>query len=104
MRGHVVLAEADALADHQAADQRRDPGVDVDDRAAGKVDGALDEEIAVRVPDHVGDREVGEGAPEDREGRTALNFTRSAKAPMISAGVIAAKVIWKTMNRYSGIT
>jgi hypothetical protein len=31
-------------------------------------------------------------------------LTRSAKAPMISAGVIAAKVIWKAMNRYSGIT
>ena len=29
---------------------------------------------------------------------------RSAKAPTISAGVITANVIWKTMNRYSGMT
>ena len=36
--------------------------------------------------------------------KTALNFTRSAKAPMMRAGVMAAKVIWKAMNRYSGIT
>ena len=28
---------------------------------------------------------------------TAENFMRSAKAPTISAGVIAAKVIWKQM-------
>ena len=36
--------------------------------------------------------------------KTALNFTRSAKAPMMRAGVMAAKVIWKAMNRYSGMT
>jgi len=29
---------------------------------------------------------------------------RSAKAPTISAGVIAANVIWKAMKRYSGRT
>ena len=28
---------------------------------------------------------------------TAENLMRSAKAPMMSAGVIMAKVIWKTM-------
>ncbi len=31
------------------------------------------------------------------------NFTRSAKAPTISAGVMQAKVIWKQTNAYSGI-
>ena len=28
---------------------------------------------------------------------------RSAKAPTMSAGVIAANVIWKQMNAYSGM-
>ena len=35
---------------------------------------------------------------------TAENFARSAKAPMMRAGVIAAKVIWKAMKTYSGST
>ena len=35
---------------------------------------------------------------------TAENFTRSAKAPTIRQGVIAAKVSWNTMNTYSGMT
>ena len=32
----------------------------------------------------------------------AENFTRSAKAPTISAGVMQANVIWKAMKEYSG--
>ena len=35
---------------------------------------------------------------------TAANFMRSAKAPMMSAGVIAAKVHWKATNSSSGMT
>ena len=35
---------------------------------------------------------------------TAENFIRSAKAPTISATVIAANVAWNTTKRYSGIT
>ena len=35
---------------------------------------------------------------------TAENFMRSAKAPTMSAGVIAAKVIWKKMKTNSGMT
>ena len=35
---------------------------------------------------------------------TAENFIRSAKPPTISAGVMQAKVIWKQMKMYSGIT
>ena len=34
---------------------------------------------------------------------TAENFMRSAKAPTMRAGVIAAKVIWKQTNTYSGM-
>jgi hypothetical protein len=30
--------------------------------------------------------------------RKALNFIRSAKAPMMSAGVMTANIIWKIMN------
>ena len=33
----------------------------------------------------------------------AENFIRSANAPVISAGVMMAKVIWKVMNTLSGI-
>ena len=33
----------------------------------------------------------------------AENFIRSAKAPVISAGVMIAKVIWKVMKTLSGI-
>ena len=34
---------------------------------------------------------------------TAENLTRSAKAPTIRAGVMQAKVIWKTTNTSSGM-
>ena len=33
----------------------------------------------------------------------ALKRLRSAKAPVISAGVITANIIWKTMNAECGI-
>ena len=33
---------------------------------------------------------------------SGVNFTRSAKAPTISAGVMQAKVIWKITKTYSG--
>ena len=35
---------------------------------------------------------------------TAENLMRSAKAPMIRAGVMAANVSWNTTYTYSGIT
>ena len=35
---------------------------------------------------------------------TAENFIRSANAPIIKAGVIAAKVNWKATNINSGMT
>ena len=40
MRRHQLLAEADALADQQRADQAGDAGVDVHHGAAGEVDRA----------------------------------------------------------------
>ncbi len=33
----------------------------------------------------------------------ALNFMRSAKAPVISAGVMMANINWKIMNVWCGI-
>ncbi len=33
----------------------------------------------------------------------AENFMRSAKAPVISAGVMIAKVIWNTTKTHSGM-
>ena len=33
----------------------------------------------------------------------AENFMRSANAPMISAGVMIANIIWKIMNAWCGI-
>ncbi len=35
--------------------------------------------------------------------RSAENFMRSTIAPMISAGVMMAKVIWKVMKTSSGM-
>ncbi len=76
MRGHHVTAEAGALADHDAADEAGDPGIDVHDGAAGEVDRAEAVDQASRraigarttpEPDHVGDREVDEGEPQDGE-------------------------------------
>jgi hypothetical protein len=39
-----------------------------------------------------------------RKRSTAENFMRSAKAPTMRAGVIAAKVSWNTTKASSGIT
>ena len=35
--------------------------------------------------------------------RKALNFMRSANAPVISAGVMIANISWKTMKTWCGI-
>ena len=76
---HGFLVEAHTLADHDAADQARDPGVDVDHRATGKVQRTpapeqamiprqIRQEVRSRpVPDHVRDRVVGQKRPADAE-------------------------------------
>ncbi len=66
----MSLPKPIALADHDRADQAGDAGIDVNDRAAGEVERAEPEEVAVGVPDHVGDREVDEGDPEHDEERS----------------------------------
>ncbi len=70
--GHVVRRHrhrtvARALADDQRAYQARYTGVDVHHGAARIVQGAELEEIALGVPDHARDRQVGEGEPQHRE-------------------------------------
>ena len=35
--------------------------------------------------------------------RNVENFFRSAKAPVISAGVITANIIWNSMNAWCGM-
>ena len=35
--------------------------------------------------------------------RNVENFIRSAKAPVISAGVMTANIIWKSMNAVCGM-
>ena len=85
VRRHGCRAVADALADHQGADQAGDAGVDVNDRATGEVECAFLEQeacgfgrrracgrVRVRVragppPDHVRHRQVREREPERHE-------------------------------------
>ena len=69
-----VLPVADALADHQRADQAGDAGIDVNDRAAGEVERAeaeirpwIGRKLGRPRTNHVGDREVDEGDPQADE-------------------------------------
>ena len=69
-----ALAEAHALAEDEAEDQRRPAGGHVHDRAAGEVD-RLDRRLgvpdavheAVDAPHHVGEREVDDEHPQRDE-------------------------------------
>ena len=47
MRRHRLLAVAEARPKHDRADQAGNAGIDMDDGAAGEVDGALVEEPAI---------------------------------------------------------
>ncbi|MHC2482419.1 hypothetical protein ACVIKP_004210 [Rhizobium leguminosarum] len=76
VRSHDFLLIARALAEHDGADEARNTGIDVNDRAAGEVDCAIGEDQAGRrsvgartapEPDHVCHREVDEGNPEHDE-------------------------------------
>ena len=55
------------------------------------------------APDHVGDREVGEGHPQAGEDQPGRELDRSATAPLMRATVITAKVSWKPTNASSGM-
>ena len=65
--GLLAVAIHVAPADHERDDERRDARADVDDRAAGEVEGAELEQPAIDRPHPVGDRRVDEDRPQDRE-------------------------------------
>ena len=67
VRRHRLLAVTDPLAEHQRADQARDTGVDVHDRAAGEIEHALGRPVAGRLPHHVRDRRVDKERPQAHE-------------------------------------
>ena len=112
MRLHRLAAEAVALAVQDSSDECRDTGVDVDDGAAGEVEG-LDADLAVLLgkaaqpaadaPDPVRHRVVDQGGQRTMNTRKVLNLARSAKAPVIRAGVITANMSWKIMKVWCGI-
>ena len=64
---HGLLAVADPLAEHDAADQPGDAGIDVHDGAAGEVEHAGAEQEAVGRPDPVRDRRIDDDRPQDHE-------------------------------------
>ena len=67
VRSHVVLAVAGARTDDQRAHKGRDTGVEVDDGSSGEIQRTEAEQQAVRIPHHVGNREIDEGHPERHE-------------------------------------
>ena len=75
----------------------------MDDGAAGEVERAHLAQPAVGRPDPVGERRVDEGGPEEVKRTKAPNRLRSAKAPVISAGVMTANISWNAGNRTNGI-
>ncbi|MCY1287001.1 hypothetical protein D9M70_359840 [compost metagenome] len=70
-RGRVALA----LAQHQAAHQAGDTGVDVHHGAAGEVQHApVPHQGAVAAPHHVGDRRIDQGEPDGHEDQHGGEF------------------------------
>ena len=104
VRRHRVLRPSASAPEHEHRGEGRDPGVDVHDRAAGEVERAALEQPALGREDPVRDRRVHEDRPQTR-GTTPRRAKRmrSAIAPVISAGVITANIIWYAMNSSGGI-
>ena len=96
VRRVALLRPALALAEHQHRGQRGDAGVDVDRGAAGEVERAALAEPAAEHP-----LEDGQYTSSDHTGTKiahAENFIRSATAPLISAGVMAANMPRKAID------
>src|SRR3546814_19479615 len=85
----LVLLIAATLSDDEAADERRDARVDVDDGAAREVERAPAENqpgrgvAAAQLPDHMRDREIDDRQPDDREdhNRRAFHATDDPAQP-----------------------
>ena len=89
--GSPSLRPALALAEHEHGGEGGDAGVDVDGRAAGEVERATLAEPAAEHP--LEDRARRRGTSHSgTKIAHAENFMRSATAPEISAGVIAANI------------
>jgi hypothetical protein len=65
-----------------------------------RVELAADEAAA---PHPVRDRDVDQREPAEREETQPPNFMRSDTRPLISATVMIANIIWKTMTAYVGM-
>ena len=73
------------------------------DRAARVVEGAQVAQPTARRPDPMGEGRVDEERPEDGEDTKVPKRLRSAKAPVMSAGVMAANMSWNEANRMKGM-
>ena len=94
-----VLAESVPLAHDQGQDQGRGSGADFHHGAAGEVDDLAEDgaDRAARAheaaaPDHEGQRAVHQGDPQGTKRAQAVNFARSAMAPLMRATVRMANV------------
>ena len=105
MGGHLDRAGDVTVTstEHGRAGQRGKPGRHVDDRAAGEIEDAPLPEKAIGVPRPVRQRRIYEDAEQTDEHQVAVNRIRSAKAPLISAGVMIANLSWKSAKSRSGI-
>ena len=89
---HCFAAVPQSLAEHQAAGETGDAGIDVHDGAAGVVENACRIQPAAGLPHHVRDRARTPAATSAAMNTSiAENFMRSANAPAISAGVMIGK-------------
>src|SRR3546814_11710923 len=76
----LVLLIAATLSDDEAADERRDARVDVDDGAAREVERAPAENqpgrgvAAAQIPDHMRDRVIDDRQPDDRAAQSPPDF------------------------------
>jgi hypothetical protein len=94
VRDHRFPRPTAAVPDHENEGQCGHAGVDVDDGAAGEVEGAPLEQPAggAEHPCATGAYTTMSHTP--RNTIHAENLTRSAIAPVIRAGVMTANIIW----------
>ena len=80
MGSHRLGGVTGARADHDADDQRGDPGIDVHDSPAGEVQHAPTGEQAA-APGHMPDRDIAEGEPDDHEDQHGAELHTLGKSP-----------------------
>ena len=80
MGAHGLCGVAGARADHDANNQRGNPGVDMHDGPAGKVQYAPTGEQTT-APGHMPDRDIAEGEPDDHEDQHGAELHPLGKGP-----------------------